>query len=249
MRYFNGFVWRVCGEKNRPFYAIIFQRNIGMKIFLMEDDLMLNEIIEEHLLSNNYTVTTAFTGNEAEDLLYSQAFDLLLLDVNVPGTNGFELLKELREKEIHTPAIFLTSLDMIDDIEKGFESGCDDYIKKPFELKELDLRINNIKRLFKLESNNIITINSTIQIDKKNLLIRVDSMPMHIAAKELDVLEYLIKNQNTPISVEEISSNVWSYEDAPLASTIRTYIKNIRKILGEEYITNIRGVGYRFNNQ
>ena len=139
-----------------------------MKILLLEDDLILNEIIEEHLLSQNYEVSAVYTGLEAQDLLYSQKFDLLLLDVNVPILNGFELLKELRQKEIYTPAIFLTSLNQVSDIEEGFKSGCDDYIKKPFELKELDIRINNIKRLFNINPNNLIEISkNTLPIIKK----------------------------------------------------------------------------------
>lgn len=220
-----------------------------MKIFLMEDDLLLNEIIEEHLTLNKHSVQTAFSGDEAEDILYRQTFDLLLLDVNVPGTNGFELLKELREKDILTPTIFITSLDMIDDIEKGFTVGCDDYLKKPFELKELDLRIKNIKRLFKIEDTNIISISNQFTLDKKNLMLKKGEKETHITLKELEVLEYLIKKQGLPVSIEELSMNIWSYDDAPIASTIRTYIKNLRKIIGEECITNIRGVGYRFNKK
>lgn len=145
-----------------------------MKILLLEDDLILNEILEEHLLSQNYTVKTVFTGIEAQELVYSQKFDLLLFDVNTPLLNGFELLKDLREKEIYTPTIFLTSLNQIDDVEKGFKSGCDDYIKKPFELKELDLRINNIKRLFNLETTTLLKISNNIFLDKINLFIKKD---------------------------------------------------------------------------
>jgi DNA-binding response OmpR family regulator len=218
-----------------------------MKIFLMEDDLLVNEIIEEHLILMGHDVKIAFNGNEAEELLYSEVFDLLLLDVNVPSIDGFKLLKELREKDIFTPTIFITSLVMVDDIEKGFDSGCDDYLKKPFELKELDLRINNMKRLFKINNDEIISITDNITVDKKNLLVKVNDKEIHIALKELDVLEYLVKHKNIPVSVEELTSNIWSYEDTPVATTIRTYIKNLRKIVGEESITNIRGVGYRFN--
>ena len=219
-----------------------------MKILLLEDDLILNEIIQEHLELSHYEVVSTFSGDEAQDYLYSQKFDLLLLDVNVPNINGFDLLKDLRENSIKTPAIFLTSLDMVDDVEKGFESGCDDYIKKPFELKELDLRINNIKRLFNISSSNIIQISSNIILDTKNLSIKIDDNQTHISKKESEVLEYFIQNKNRVISVDELSLNIWSYENAPNASTIRTYIKNIRKIVGEEMISNIRGVGYRFNS-
>lgn len=97
-----------------------------MKILLLEDDFILNEIIEEHLVSQNYEVVTTYNGNEAQELLYSQTFDLLLLDVNVPDINGFELLSDLRVQNIKTPAIFITSLNMADDMQKGFHSGCDD---------------------------------------------------------------------------------------------------------------------------
>lgn len=220
-----------------------------MKILLLEDDLILSEIIEEHLISQNHEITTVFTGLDAQDLLYSKKFDLLLLDVNVPLLNGFELLKDLRLKEILTPAIFLTSLNRVDDIEKGFKSGCDDYIKKPFELKELDIRINNIKRLFNIENEDLIQISKDIYLDKKNLLINKEQNKIHLAKKECEVLEYLINNSTKTVSIEELSLNVWAYEDAPISSTIRTYIKNLRKILGDEYIINLRGVGYRFNKK
>ncbi|WP_368028825.1 response regulator transcription factor [Arcobacter sp. s6] len=219
-----------------------------MKILLLEDDLILNEIIQEHLMEMNNSVTSVFTGDEAQDIIYSKTFDLMLLDVNVPNINGFELLEDLRKNGIKTPAIFLTSAHLLEDIEKGFKSGCDDYIKKPFELKELDLRIENIKRLHNISSSNSIEISNKIYLNKDTLTINKDAKTIHIAQKESEVLEYLIKNRNKSVSIEELSINVWAYEEAPIASTIRTYIKNLRKILGEDSIINIRGVGYRFNS-
>lgn len=218
-----------------------------MKILLLEDDLILNEIIEEYLIFQKHEVITTFSGNEAQNYLYSQTFDLLILDVNVPFLNGFELLKELREQNIKTPTIFITSLNMIEDIQKGFDSGCDDYLKKPFELKELDLRINNIKRLFNIAPKDLINISQDIFLDTQNLLIIKNDEKIHLAKKECEVLQYLINNSYKIVSIEELSLNLWAYEDSPNESTIRTYIKNLRKILGEEKIINIRGVGYRFN--
>lgn len=218
-----------------------------MKILLMEDDLILNEIIEEHLHDKNHIITSTYDSSTAQKFLYEESFDLLLLDVNVPGFTGFELLKELRNNGINTPAIFITSLDMIDDVEKGFSSGCDDYIKKPFELKELDLRINNIKRLFNIELP-VLKISNNCTIDKENLMITIEDEKMHITQKELDVLIYLYNNKEKVVSIDELSINLWSYEESPSSATIRTYIKNLRKLLGENYILNIRGVGYRFNN-
>lgn len=219
-----------------------------MKILLLEDDLILNEIIEEYLISQEHEVITAFSGNEAQDYLYSQIFDLLILDVNVPFVSGFELLKELRTKNIKTPTIFITSLNMVEDMQKGFDSGCDDYLKKPFELKELDLRINNIKRLFNITPKELINISKDTFLDIQNLLIIKNNQKIHLAKKECEVLQYLINSSKT-VSIEELSLNLWAYEDNPNDSTIRTYIKNLRKILGEEKIINIRGVGYRFNKE
>ena len=148
-----------------------------MKILLLEDDLILNEILEEHLIKQKHQITTTFSSNEAIKELYSETFDLLLLDVNVPDLNGFELLKELRDNNILTPTIFITSLNMVEDMQKGFDSGCDDYIKKPFELKELDIRINNIKRLFNIDIKIIkIDENSNrIIFDCKHLGSEIDS--------------------------------------------------------------------------
>ncbi|MCG3662885.1 response regulator transcription factor [Aliarcobacter butzleri] len=219
-----------------------------MKILLLEDDLILNEIIEEYLISQEHEVITAFSGNEAQDYLYSQTFDLLILDVNVPFVSGFELLKELRTQNIKTPTIFITSLNMVEDMQKGFDSGCDDYLKKPFELKELDLRINNIKRLFNITPKELINISKDTFLNIQNLLIIKNNQKIHLAKKECEVLQYLINSSKT-VSIEELSLNLWAYEDNPNDSTIRTYIKNLRKILGEEKIINIRGVGYRFNKE
>ncbi|QKF58205.1 response regulator transcription factor [Aliarcobacter lanthieri] len=216
-----------------------------MKILLLEDDLILNEILQEHLITQNHIVFTTFSANEAQDYLYSQKFDLLILDVNVPDLNGFDLLKELRNHNIKTPAIFITSLSMVEDMQKGFESGCDDYIRKPFELKELDLRINNIKRLFNIDLK--IQIDENVYIDLENYNIIKDEKVYNISKKESEVLQYLVTNSTKTISIDELITNIYSYEDSIDSSTIRTYIKNLRKVLGEERILNIRGVGYRFN--
>ena len=108
-----------------------------MNILLLEDDIILNEIIEEFLLSLNHNVTSLFDGEEALELIYDNKYDLLLLDVNVPNITGFELLKSIKENEINIPTIFITSLNTNDDMKKGFKIGCDDYLKKPFDLSEL----------------------------------------------------------------------------------------------------------------
>ncbi|MFA7571742.1 MAG: response regulator transcription factor [Sulfurimonadaceae bacterium] len=219
-----------------------------MKILLLEDDLILSEIIEEHLISRNFNVKTVYTYNEAQDVLYGEKFDILLLDVNVPGENSFTLLKELRQSCIKTPAIFITSLNMIEDVEKGFIAGCDDYIKKPFEFKELDIRLNNIQRLYNLCPSENIKISDEIFFNVNSLIITKNKQEIGITKKECEILHYLIKSNKT-VSMEELYSNVWAYEELPNSSTVRTYIKTLRKIIGKDRIINIKGIGYRFNQQ
>lgn len=219
-----------------------------MKILLLEDDLILNEIIEEFLQELGYEVTCVYDGMKASEIMYDEHFDLLILDVNVPTISGFEFLESLRNESITTPAIFITSLHTIDDIEKGFNVGADDYLKKPFELKELELRINNIKRLLHLDIDEL-NIDENISFNTKLNYIDCEGIKTKLPLKEAQVLKYLLKNTNRCVSQDELSSNIWSYESAPTSSTIRTYIKNIRKIIGDEYIQTIKGVGYRFNKK
>ncbi len=220
-----------------------------MKILLLEDDEILNEIIESFLLEKGYQVSCAFDGDEAEDLLFQEVFDLLLFDVNVPSINGFELLTRVRKNSINTPAIFITSLNDTEDLKNGFSSGCDDYIKKPFEFEELELRIDNIKRLYKIEQTKVEIISKNIIYDYDKFKIVKDNEQYILSKKESKILEYFLKNIGRIISLEELSLNVWAYEETPTNSTIRTYIKNLRKILTKEYITTIKGVGYRFNKR
>jgi len=137
-----------------------------MRVLLLEDDMLLSEIITEYLESLGYETTAVYTGYEAEDLVYAQKFDLLLLDVNVPKLNGFEFLKSFRATGNKTPAVFITSLHESSDLLEGFDAGCDDYIKKPFDLVELKARIDNIKRHFHIENEEIHKINDEVSYDE-----------------------------------------------------------------------------------
>jgi len=219
-----------------------------LRILLLEDDILLSEIIEEFLISLGYEVALALNGQAAEELAYSQKFDLFILDVNVPYINGFAFLKSLRALKNETPAIFITSLFTPKDMQEGFAVGADDYIKKPFDLSELELRINNIKRHFKLDKK-LIMIDEDIALDRENLTIMIAGKEQVLAKKDVAVLGYLLEHHDRVVSLEELGVNIWNYEHVPSDATLRTYIKNIRKIIGENYITNVKGVGYRFNKK
>ena len=219
-----------------------------MRILLIEDDIILSEIIEEYLQKLNHDVVCSFDGYEAESLCFDEKFDLLLIDVNIPNLNGFELLLNLRKNSINTPAIFITSLNTSKDVEQGFKSGGDDYIKKPFDISELNVRINNIKRLYKIEDTSVINIKENMLFDTQNYKITIGDKVVKLSKKESNILKYLIDNNTKPISTNELGINIWGYSDAPSNATIRTYIKNIRKYIGASCIENIKGIGYKFNS-
>ena len=215
-----------------------------MKILLLEDDVILQEIIEEFLIEKGHEVACFFDGEKALDAIGSNGYDLLLLDVNVPSIDGFEILSYLRDVGNTTPAVYITSLSGIDDLKKGFDLGADDYLKKPFELEELNARIKHIIRIYRLQEE--IEFDGMKFIPKAHQIFVNDSV-IEMRQKEAQVLEYFIRNTGKIISCDEIIENVWDDENIPAHATIRTYIKNLRKMFEKEYFENIKGEGYRFN--
>ena len=215
-----------------------------MKILLLEDDVILQEIIEEFLVEQGYDVESFFDGEKALDAIGSNSYDMLLLDVNVPSIDGFEILSYLREIGNTTPAIYITSLSSISDLKKGFDLGADDYLKKPFELEELGARIEHIIKIHCLQEE--IEVDGMKFIPKAHQIYMGDSV-IEMRQKEAQVLEYFVRNKGKIISCDEIIENVWDDEHVPTHATIRTYIKNLRKMFEKDYFDNIKGEGYRFN--
>ena len=218
----------------------------GMKILLLEDDPILSEIIEEFLCEHGYHVALFYDGQEALDALFVDKFDILVLDINVPRLSGFELLKALKEAKIHTPTIFITSLSQINDVKKGFALGAEDYLKKPFELEELLVRIERTKKLHNIEQNEPVKLSNVMAYEPFNNTLFTPSQSFQLRKKEAQLLDFFLSNQNRLLSFEEIIEEVWRYDDVPTHATVRTYIKNLRSYGLEANIENIKGVGYRF---
>lgn len=216
-------------------------------ILLLEDDTNLNETICEFLESKNYHVMPVYDGEEAETAIYERQFDLLLLDVNVPSLSGFELLKKIRRASNMTPAIFLTSLNALEDLEHGYESGCDDYLRKPFALKELLFRIETIlKREFFHAPKPKLRIAEHIEYDTLTNTLFVENKAVLLQNKEAKLLKLFLQKKNEIISHEMIMSHLWEYDEEGSDDTLRTYIKNLRKIIGKETIVSIKKLGYKF---
>lgn len=220
------------------------------KILLLEDDANLNETVSEFLEEHGHDIVSVYDGYEAQEKLYESKYDLLLLDINVPGIDGLNLLKESREEGVVAPAIYITSMDSVDDLEKGFNSGCDDYIRKPFELKELLIRVETLlKRDFFHESKKLIKISENIAYDTKNSELVIDGSSISLGNKESNLLKLFMKTQNEIISHERIYKHLWDFDEEPSDTALRTYIKNLRKIIGKDKIVSIKKQGYKFSTQ
>ena len=218
-----------------------------MKVLLLEDDNALSDLLSDHLEDKGYDVTLCLNGQEALEHLIDEKYDIALLDINTPIMTGIEVLKTIREEyKNNTPAIILTAYHDTKHLKESFESGVDDYIKKPFDLEELDQRILRLCRQFSIEQSDRIQINDSISFEPETCQITIEDKILSIAQKERDILKYFCTHKNRVISSDELLQNIWAYEEMPTDATIRVYIKNLREIIGKDKITTIRGIGYKF---
>jgi DNA-binding response OmpR family regulator len=217
------------------------------RLLLLEDDPNLSESVSEYLEEHDFEVVCVYDAVSAEDALFEQKFDLLLLDVNVPGGDGFSLLKTSRSSGNATPAIFITSRNAMNDVEKGFESGGDDYLRKPFELKELLLRVRTIlKRNFFHNPSDRIDLGDGVTYDIDNQSLRIGGIEQSLQLKEHKLLKLFIQHKNELLSHEMIMEHLWDYDETPSDGSLRTYIKTLRKYLGKDRIVSHKRLGYQF---
>jgi len=217
-----------------------------MKILLLEDDPILSDLMGEYLKELGFGVMICMDGRSALEKLDKTLFDLLILDINVPGPSGLEVLRSLRAFRNSVPTILITAYQDLDHLKSGFESGCDDYIKKPFELEELEQRINNIRKHFHIETDQKIKISDSLCFSPYRQEISRGEEILRLSAKESQILHYLINHSGRVISADELTQNIWIYEEIPTDATLRVYIKNLRGIIGKERIQTIRGLGYYY---
>ncbi len=205
------------------------------KVLLMEDDQILAETLKELLESENFEVKLAKNGNKALDLSFEEKFDIYLLDVNVPFLNGFDFLKELRESGDETPAFFITALKDIESLSKGFQAGCDDYIKKPFDFEELIVRIKA-----KLKTQNDILKYGDIEYNLINKTIKKNGEIIDLPLLDKEIFLLFLKNIDKIINKEDI----FDLLDKPTDLALRVHISKIKKALNIN-IKNLRGLGYK----
>ena len=215
-------------------------------LLLLEDDLQLSDTVKQFLELKGYEVYCAYDGLQAQEIVYETHIDLMLLDVKVPYLNGFEFLKSLRKEGKEIAAIFITSLNSVEDVEKGFAAGCDDYIRKPFALKELLVRIESLLKRSYGTHDGQITLGQGLIFDTKELILLQGTQRIPLKTKELKLLSLFLQHPNELLSYELISETLWNYDESPSSGSLRTYIKTIRAAIGKEKIETVKNMGYRF---
>ncbi|MBB2482766.1 response regulator transcription factor [Bacillus sp. APMAM] len=218
-----------------------------MKLLIVEDNIDLLESMKK-ILSDEFEVESATDGEEGLFLAFQNIYDAIILDVMLPGMDGFEILKKLRADRIMTPVLFVTAKDALEDRVKGLEIGGDDYLVKPFQAPELIARIRAL-----LRRSGSLTIEHTIryrgiELFGKEQEIKVDGTPVRLTIKQYELLEYLIQNHGKILTREQIYDRIWGFDSDTTVAIVEVYIHHLRKKL-EAYgyhkdIQNVRGVGY-----
>lgn len=216
------------------------------KILLLEDDYLYRVSIKEFLEELDFHVDDFENGDDAFDAIFDNFYDLLLLDVRVPGMDGFSLVEYIRKEKLDVPIIVLTSLTDIKDLSKGYELGCNDYMRKPFDMIELKFRIEQlIKNNFKTNED-FIELGNFFKFDIKKTILYKNDEAVNLSQKESEVVTLLVLNRSFFISIETLHDRIWENKDISY-SDIRMCIKRIREKTDKDFIKTKRYVGYKID--
>jgi len=214
------------------------------KILLLEDNVLFAETLKDFLEENDFDIDVVGDGEEAISKSFYNNYDIYLLDINVPGIDGVEFLKMLRKSGDERPTIFITSHQDIQTLKKGYESGCDDYMKKPIDLEELLYRIRVL--LGKRKSiKTTITLGKNSFYDYKQRVLFIENRPQKLSLKMIKLLELFLENEAQVVTKEQIINRLWSSAGSHSEGSIRVYVNKLKKILKDNTIENIKGIGYK----
>ena len=224
-----------------------------MKILIIEDEYSLADAIAETLQKENYTTKIVTNGEDGEDEALTGIYDLILLDVMLPKKDGFEILKNLKAEKINTPIIMITAKSEMSDKLKGLENGIDDYITKPFHMRELMARIKIVlRRNSNIEDDNILEY-SDLKLDLSTGKMSSNGSEISINGKELELLEILLLNKNQIISKEALINKIWGYDSNAEYNYVEVYASFLRKKLkllkSKVKIKAVRGMGYKLEEE
>lgn len=219
-----------------------------MRLLIVEDEIELCDTVAKTLYRAGYEVDTCYDGSEALDYILAENYDLIVLDLNLPGMDGMELLKELRKKNEETKVLILSARSQIADKVEGLDAGANDYMEKPFHLQELEARIRSLTRRKFVQKDVCLTCGG-IKFDTKKREAYAKGEFVSLTRKENGILEYLLLNQGRPVSQEELIEHVWDASADSFSGSIRVHMSSLRKklkaVLGYDPILNKIGEGYK----
>jgi DNA-binding response OmpR family regulator len=217
------------------------------RILIVEDEERIASFIEKGLRANGFTTTVAADGDQAIGLARSGEFDLLILDLGLPGRDGSEVLRELRERDRRTPVLILSARDSLIDKVEGLEAGADDYVTKPFRFEELLARVRVRLRDEHEPETTVLRVGSC-SLDLKTRRLEVEGRSVELTAREFALAETFFRHAGQVLSREQLLSNVWGYDHDPGSNVVDVYVGYLRKKIGEERIATVRGMGYRLKD-
>lgn len=220
-----------------------------MRILIVEDSYSLADTLQTALKNENYIVDAVFDGSDGYEYGRTGIYDIIILDLMLPKMDGYQVIKKLKDEKVYTPILILSAKSELDDKVKGFEVGADDYLTKPFEIKELIMRVNAIvKRNYNLQSQNLICNNMSLDIKSCQMINTDTGKSIRISGKELQLLEMLMYNQRQVLTKEQITEKIWGYESNAEYNNVEVYVSFIRRKLKQlncnVTINSVRGVGY-----
>lgn len=221
-----------------------------MRILIIEDDEKIADALKRGLTEMHYSVDSSPNGEDGEYLASTNDYDLIILDIMLPGMDGWEVCKNLRKDKITTPILMLTALDSVNDKIKGLDYGADDYLTKPFHLGELMARVRSLVRRQSQEKTSVIEV-ADIVIDTATRTVTRSGKNINLTAKEFSLLEYFIMNKNKVLTREMISEHVWDMNFDPQSNVIDSFVRFLRQKIDKGFkkqlIHTLRGTGYKFS--
>ena len=219
-----------------------------MRVLIVEDNRSLNQSLRMSLEDDGYAVDTAFDGKDGEYLAKITSYDVIVLDIMLPGKNGLEVCRDLRHEGIRTPVLMLTARDTVDDRVTGLDSGADDYLVKPFALPELRARLRALLRRNAPDKSSVLMVGD-LKLDPATHRAERGGQPLELTSKEYALLEYFMRNPNRLITREMAEEHVWDYDFEGASNVIDVYVRRLRRKIDDPFeiklLETVRGAGYR----
>jgi DNA-binding response OmpR family regulator len=219
-----------------------------MRILVVEDNHRLNSSLQMNLAHEGYSVDTAYDGQEGQDVAELTPYDLIILDILLPKKDGLEVCRELRRRRIHTPILLLTARDSVDDRVQGLDCGADDYLVKPFAMRELLARLRALLRRNHPYTNGRLEIGGLV-VDPITHTVEREGRSIDLTPKEFALLEYFMYHPNQVVTREMIEQHIWNYDFECSSNVIDVYVRRLRRKIDDPFevklLVTIRGVGYQ----